>query len=115
MSVRREEYLIIGCKGDEDFCERYWHMENFLNIDKQYGYEKTNENEVQILTDGMGGNYCFIGFIKQLSDGYDENEQITEITNITQEQIDAIQKKFQEIFPTESMLPIKIYHAPHFA
>jgi hypothetical protein len=110
MSTRREEYLIIGCKFDEEFTN------NVINDDHVDKYMYPSKGSKQwILLDGMNGDYTFFGIITQLSDGDDMGSyDIIEFSPVTQDQINEISVKFKEVFPGIEMPEIKMYFVPHY-
>lgn len=114
MSVRREEYIIWGYKLGEEFTKALWRRIDYTDLDSKYGWGKEQSLGIRFLTDGMSGGYTFFGYIKQLSDGWEENSVITEIQKTTKEQEWEIAGKFAELFPAESMPEIKVYHVPHY-
>lgn len=116
MSVRREEYIVLGCKLNEEFTDNLFKGDEtfYEKILGEYGWKKNNEYKIQMLIDGMNGDYTFFGFITQLNNGYEENYDITEILEITFEQKELIKLKFNELFPDIKMPEIKAYHVPHY-
>lgn len=115
MSIRKEEYIIIGCKFGEEFTRKLWKdSEKWEEMfDK---YEAVEGGEKQwLLTDGMSGDYTFFGIINRISDGWDyENIEIVEFVEPTKEQKKEIIEKFKEVFPNEKMSKIKMYYVPHY-
>ena len=107
MGVSRKEYLIVGCKfEDERFIKDYWNMDELRD-------ELEFVDDPWILSDGMSGNYMFFGKIEHLTE-YGENDEITQIMKIMDHQHEEIKLKFQDTFPDVEMPEICTYHVPHY-
>ncbi len=112
MSVQKEEYIIYGCKFDEDFTEEFW-KKDFR--DEEEWEEDKDEDEPYFLTDGMSGEYTFFGFIERIADGFDEsNGEIIEFDQPTKEQKQTIIKKLKKLYPKMKVPEIKMYYVPHY-
>lgn len=116
MGVNREEYIIIGCKFDRDFTQRLFDREDYDDFNSEHEWSKGDEKKIKILSDGMSGDYTFLGYILQIGDGYDENADSIEFKPVTKKQEEKILEKFTELFPQESrsLAQVKMYYTPHY-
>jgi hypothetical protein len=109
MSVRKENYLIYGCKFGEEFTNEFWEQD--FRDEMEWDEDKPNDKPY-FITDGMNGNYTFFGFICQLSDGGDDDYEAKEIN--FQYDGEAIREKLLELYP-DMELPInKLWYLPHY-
>lgn len=106
MSVRREEYVIVGIDvsefEDDDFYDKY---DEYL--------DNTEEGKFTILVDGYSGNYTLFGEVLKHGDEY-EGLELTEI-NLSEfnEAIIRVRKKAKELFGTNEQP--KIYALTHWS
>lgn len=110
MSTRIENYLIYGIKFGEDFTEKYWEKEFYPKM--EWNKNKPKDNPF-FITDGMNGLYTFFGFIIQLSDGWNDPEEI--IVNLSFTKVEII-SKLLELYPDIKIDEddIKLYYLPHY-
>ena len=116
MGVRKEEYIVIGCKLGRKFTKAL-----FKKSDEDWeafesnSWNKKKPKQIGYIVDGMSGEYTFFGFIKQLSDGWEDmNTEIIVFEEPTDEKRKEVEEKFKEMFPDEEMPPIKMYYLPHY-
>jgi hypothetical protein len=109
MSVRKENYLIYGCKFGEEFTNEFWQKD--FRDEMEWDEDKPNDKPY-FITDGMNGNYTFFGFICQLSNGGDDDYEAKEID--FQYNDKAIWLKLWELYPNTELPDIKMWYLPHY-
>lgn len=112
MSVRKEAYIVLGLKLNEEITEEYW--EKDFRDETEWDRTKPKDKPF-FITDGMNGLYTFFGFIQELNNGrYDFEEEITEIKNDfkASDVISEFKNLFPEIIVNE--WDVKLYYLPHF-
>lgn len=109
MSVRKENYLIYGCKFGEEFTREFW-KKDFR--DEMEWDEDKPKDKPYFITDGMNGDYTFFGFICQLSNGGDDDYEAKEIDFQYDEK--AILLKLWELYPNTELPDIKMWYLPHY-
>jgi len=110
MSTRVEIYIIYGLKLDGEFTEDFWEKQ----FRDEMEWDKTKPKDKPFfITDGMNGDYTFFGFIKQLSNGWDDSEEQEINTSFTKAEITS---KFYELYPDSKINDedIKLYFLPHW-
>jgi len=110
MSTRKEVYIIHGFKFDENFTCEFWEKD-FYN---EMVWDKNKPiDQPFFITDGMNGDYTFFGFVKQISNGWDDEDyDIVEIHKPYNE--DEIISKFKNLYPEVTIPSIKTYYLPHW-
>jgi hypothetical protein len=109
MSVRKEDYLIYGCKFDEEFTEDFWEQD--FRDEMEWDEDKPKDKPY-FITDGMNGDYTFFGFICQLSDGGDDDYEPKEIDFQYNQRV--IMEKFSELYPDMELPNIRLWYLPHY-
>lgn len=109
MSVRKERYLIYGCKFEEEFTVDFW-QKSFRN-EMEWDKNKSTD-QPYFITDGMNGDYTFFGFIFQLSNGWDDDYEAKEIDFQYNEKV--IMEKLWELYPGMELPNIRLWYLPHY-
>lgn len=112
MGVRKEVYIIHGLKFDENFTDGFFKKK--FSDEMQWNKNKLPEDP-WFITDGMNGDYTFFGFIKCISNGWDDEDyEIIEIKSFNSDDADKIYNKFKEFYPDYPIPEPKTYYLPHY-
>jgi len=112
MGVRKETYIVYGCKFDEGFTEKLFRREDW---DTLYDMLEDTKGDRWLLSDGMSGQYTYFGIITKLSNGWDDDDyREIEFKAPTAKQKELIRTKFREHFGNLVLPKITMYYVPHY-
>lgn len=100
MSVREEQYVVYGVKlSVKEYKKRYQTEDNEYDDEPHASFDGYDEEtELDVIYDGMSGNYVVIGKVLVYADSYDGDSMSFTKLNMTTKEKKAVAKELEKYF-----------------